>query len=324
MAFPESRPRRLRRTAALRAMVRETVLTPDDLIWPMFIEPGEGITRPIVSMPGQYRYSVDEAAKAARAAARDGVPAVILFGIPTHKDALGTRAYAKDGVVPRAIQAIKEVAPDLLVITDVCLCEYTDHGHCGVVEDGAVLNDPTLDLLAKEALTHVKAGADMVAPSDMMDGRVAYIRHILDEEGYEDTPIMAYSAKYSSAYYGPFRDAAESAPSFGDRRTYQMDPPNALEALREVTLDEEEGADIVMVKPAGPYLDIIRAVREHTDLPLAAYQVSGEYSMIHATAERGWIDLDRVAMESLVGIKRAGADMILTYFAPTIARKLMG
>ena len=324
MPFPESRPRRLRRTAAMRALVRETVLTPNDLIWPIFVEPGSGVETPITSMPGQTRYSPDTAAKAARAAYRDGVPAVILFGIPTKKDAVGSRAYHRDGVVPNTIRAIKDAVPELLIITDVCLCEYTDHGHCGVIEDGEVLNDPSLELLAKEALTHAKAGADMVAPSDMMDGRIGFIRQTLDEEGFEGLPIMAYSAKYASAYYGPFREAAESAPAFGDRRSYQMDPPNALEALREVVLDEEEGADIVMVKPAGPYLDIIHSVREMTDLPLAAYQVSGEYAMIHAAAERGWIDLERVMMESLVGIKRAGADMILTYFAPTAARRLNG
>ena len=324
MPFPESRPRRLRRTPAMRALVRETVLTPNDLIWPIFVEPGSGVETPITSMPGQTRYSPDTAAKAARAAYRDGVPAVILFGIPTKKDAVGSRAYHRDGVVPNTIRAIKDAVPELLIITDVCLCEYTDHGHCGVIEDGEVLNDPSLELLAKEALTHAKAGADMVAPSDMMDGRIGFIRQTLDEEGFEGLPIMAYSAKYASAYYGPFREAAESAPAFGDRRSYQMDPPNALEALREVVLDEEEGADIVMVKPAGPYLDIIHSVREMTDLPLAAYQVSGEYAMIHAAAERGWIDLERVMMESLVGIKRAGADMILTYFAPTAARRLNG
>lgn len=322
MPFPESRPRRLRRTESIRALVRETVLTVDDLIWPIFIEPGTGVRKPIVSMPGQFRYSVDTAVEAVTEAWNLGVKAVILFGIPTHKDPLGTRAYAKDGVVPKAVRALRKAIPELLVITDVCLCEYTDHGHCGQVEKGQVLNDESLDLLAKEALVHARAGAQMVAPSDMMDGRVGYIRDALDEEGFENVSIMAYSAKYASAYYGPFRDAAESAPAFGDRRTYQMDPPNAIEALREVTLDEEEGADIVMVKPAGPYLDIVRMIREHTDLPVAAYQVSGEYAMIQAAANQGWIDRDRVMMESLVGIKRAGADMILTYFAPEVARQL--
>jgi len=322
MPFPESRPRRLRRSESLRALVRETVLTVDDLIWPIFIEPGTGVKKPIVSMPGQFRYSVDTAVEAVTEAWNLGVKAVILFGIPAHKDPLGTRAYAKDGVVPKAVRALRNALPELLVITDVCLCEYTDHGHCGQVEKGEVLNDESLDLLAKEALVHARAGAQMVAPSDMMDGRVGYIRDALDEEGFEHVSIMAYSAKYASAYYGPFRDAAESTPAFGDRRSYQMDPPNAIEALREVTLDEDEGADIVMVKPAGPYLDIVRMVREHTDLPVAAYQVSGEYAMIHAAAANDWIDLDRVMMESLVGIKRAGADMILTYFAPAVARKL--
>ena len=322
MAFPESRPRRLRRTESIRALVRETVLTMDDLIWPIFIEPGKGVRKPIVSMPGQFRYSVDTAVEAVTEAWQLGVRAVILFGIPTHKDPLGTRAYASDGVVPNAVRALRKALPELLVITDVCLCEYTDHGHCGQVEKGEVLNDESLDLLAQEALVHAKAGAQMVAPSDMMDGRIGYIREALDEEGFDHVPIMAYSAKYASAFYGPFRDAAESAPAFGDRRSYQMDPPNALEALREVILDEEEGADTVMVKPAGPYLDIVRMVREHTDLPVAAYQVSGEYAMIQAAAERDWIDAERVMMESLVGIKRAGADMILTYFAPEVGRVL--
>jgi porphobilinogen synthase len=324
MPFPESRPRRLRSTPALRDLVRETILTPHDFIWPIFVEPGVGIRKPILSMPGQFRYSPDEAAREARSAYELGIRAVILFGIPEHKDSVGSSAYAKDGIVPQAIRAIRKAAPDMLVITDVCLCEYTDHGHCGLVEDGKVLNDESLDLLAKEALAHVKAGAGMIAPSDMMDGRVGFIRDFLDEEGFEEIPIMAYSVKYASAYYGPFREAAESAPAFGDRRTYQMDPPNALEALREAVLDEEEGADILMVKPAGPYLDIIRELREVTDLPLAAYQVSGEYAMIEAAAERGWIDGDSVMMESLVGIKRAGADMILTYYAPRVAALLAG
>jgi porphobilinogen synthase len=324
MAFPESRPRRLRSSPALRDLVRETVVTPHDLIWPLFIEQGTGVRKPIISMPGQFRFSPDVAAQEARAAFDLGVPAVILFGIPEHKDSVGSSAYASDGIIPQAIRAIRKAAPDMLVITDVCLCEYTDHGHCGVVEDGRVLNDETLDLLAKEALTHVKAGAGMVAPSDMMDGRVGFIREVLDEEGFDAIPIMAYSVKYASAYYGPFREAAESAPAFGDRRTYQMDPPNALEALREAMLDEEEGADILMVKPAGPYLDIVREIRELTDLPLAAYQVSGEYAMIEAAAERGWVDGERVMMESLVGIKRAGADMILTYYAPRAATLLAG
>ncbi len=322
MPYPETRMRRLRKSPAMRALVRETTLTPADFIWPLFVEPGKNHRAPIASMPGQARLSPDVAAKEARRAWELGIPAVILFGIPELKDALGTAAYDKQGVVPQAIRAIRDAVPDMLVITDVCLCEYTDHGHCGMVEKGQVLNDATLELLAKEALTHAKAGAQMVAPSDMMDGRVAFIRETLDEEGFEDVAIMAYSAKYASAFYGPFREAADSTPAFGDRRTYQMDPPNALEALREVMLDEEEGADIVMVKPAGPYLDIVRQVREQTDLPLAAYQVSGEYAMLHAAAERGWLDLERAMMESLVGIKRAGADMILTYFAPEAATLL--
>ena len=322
MPFPESRPRRLRKSDALRRMIRETVLTPDDFIWPLFVEAGRGTKRPITSMPGQFRYSPDTAAQAAKEAWNLGIPAVILFGIPSHKDALGTRAYAPDGVVPTTIRAIRKAVPSMTVITDVCLCEYTDHGHCGVVDKGDVVNDDTLELLAKEALTHAKAGAHMVAPSDMMDGRVGFIRDALDEEGFEELPIMAYSVKYASAFYGPFRDAAESAPAFGDRRSYQMDPANLNEACREALLDEEEGADILMVKPAGPYLDIVRMIREQTDLPLAAYQVSGEYAMIHAAAERGWLDLERCMMESLTGIKRAGADLILTYFAPSAARLL--
>ncbi|TNF35758.1 MAG: porphobilinogen synthase [Deltaproteobacteria bacterium] len=322
MAFPESRPRRLRKTEALRALVRETILTPADFIWPLFVVPGRGVKQPISSMPGQYRWSADLAAEEASKAWDLGVKAVILFGIPEAKDATGSHAFKKDGPVPETIRAIAKAVPEMVIMTDVCMCEYTDHGHCGIVEKGEVLNDPTLELLAREALTHARAGAHVVAPSDMMDGRVGFIREQLDEEGFEDIAIMAYSAKYASAFYGPFRDAADSAPAFGDRRSYQMDPANANEGLREALLDEEEGADIVMVKPAGPYLDIVRAVREQTDLPVAAYQVSGEYAMIHAAAERGWLDLDRTALESLVGIKRAGADMILTYFAPHAAKLL--
>ena len=322
MAFPTVRPRRLRRTEAIRALVRETALTPDDLIWPIFVEPGVGVRRPIGSMPGQARMSPDVAAEAAREAWERGIKALILFGIPEHKDALGSEGWSDDGIVPQATRAIRDAAPDILVITDVCLCEYTDHGHCGVVEGDAVLNDPTLELLAREALAHARAGAGMVAPSDMMDGRVGFIRQALDGAGFSEVALMAYAVKYASGYYGPFRDAADSAPSFGDRRAYQMDPPNRREALREARLDEGEGADILMVKPAGPYLDILRAVRDRTDLPLAAYQVSGEYAMIHAAAERGWLDLDRVMLESLIGIKRAGADMILSYFAPRVAEVL--
>jgi porphobilinogen synthase len=273
-------------------------------------------------MPGQRRLSPELAAEEARRVFDLGVPAVLLFGIPEHKDAVGSAGYHKDGVVPQAVRAIAKAAPELVIMTDVCLCESTDHGHCGMVEKGEVLNDPTLELLAKQALAHAQAGAHVVAPSDMMDGRVGYIREELDEDGHEQTAIMAYSVKYASAFYGPFREAADSAPAFGDRRSYQMDPANQSEALREAMLDEEEGADILMVKPAGPYLDIVRAVREATDLPLAAYQVSGEFSMIHAAAERGWIDLERAMLESLIGIKRAGADIIISYFAPRAAELL--
>lgn len=322
MSYPSSRPRRLRKTPALRSLVRETRLSAKDFVYPLFVVEGTGVRESIGSMPGQGRYSADVVADEARRAWDLGIPAVLLFGIPAHKDALGTGAYARDGVVPRAVRAIAKAAPQMVIMTDVCLCEYTDHGHCGMVEKGQILNDATLELLAKQAVAHAQAGAHVVAPSDMMDGRVGYIREELDDEGFEDVAIMAYSAKYASAFYGPFREAAESAPAFGDRQSYQMDPANTMEALREVVLDEEEGADIVMVKPAGPYLDIVRAVREHTELPVAAYQVSGEYSMIHAAAERGWIDLDRAMFESLTGIKRAGADIIITYFAPRAAELL--
>ncbi|MCC6625588.1 MAG: porphobilinogen synthase [Deltaproteobacteria bacterium] len=322
MPYPTSRPRRLRRTPALRGLVRETALAARNFVFPMFIVAGRGVRQPIASMPGQFRYSPDAAAEEVKRLVDLGIPSVLLFGIPEHKDALGTSAYAKDGVVPQAVRAIARAAPSMVIMTDVCLCEYTDHGHCGLVEKGEVLNDPTLELLAKQALAHAQAGAHVVAPSDMMDGRVGFIREELDDQGLETTAIMAYSAKYASAFYGPFREAAESAPAFGDRQSYQMDPGNAQEALREVLLDEDEGADIVMVKPAGPYLDIVRAVREHTDLPVAAYQVSGEYSMIVAAAERGWIDRDRAILESLMGIKRAGADVIISYFAPRAAELL--
>ena len=322
MPYPTSRPRRLRRTPALRSLVRETRLSAKDFVYPLFVVEGTGVKQPITSMPGQNRYSADVIADEAKRAWDLGVPAVLLFGIPAHKDALGTGAYAREGVVPRAIRAIAKAVPQMVIMTDVCLCEYTDHGHCGMVEKGQVLNDPTLELLAKQAVVHAQAGAHVVAPSDMMDGRIGYIREELDDAELEDVAIMAYSAKYASAFYGPFREAAESTPAFGDRQTYQMDPANGMEALREVMLDEDEGADIIMVKPAGPYLDIVRSVREHTELPVAAYQVSGEYSMIHAAAERGWLDLDRAMMESLIGIKRAGADVIITYFAPRAAELL--
>lgn len=320
MLFPDYRPRRMRQTDALRRMIRETVITPDDLILPLFAIGGKGVKNPIEAMPGHFQHSIDSLTAPAKAAFDAGVPAVMLFGIPDRKDPLATRAYARDGVVQRAVRELKTRLPELVVITDVCLCQYTDHGHCGVVEKGVIDNDASLDLLARTAVSHAQAGADMVAPSDMMDGRVAEIRNALDDKGFETVPIMSYAAKYCSSFYGPFRQAAHSAPQFGDRRTYQMDPANALEAVREVTMDVEEGADIVMVKPAGPYLDIIHRIRQEVDLPVAAYQVSGEYACIKAAEEKGWIDGPRAMMESLVGIKRAGADMIITYFATEAAR----
>jgi len=315
MLFPDYRPRRMRQNRAFRRMIRETELSTADMVLPLFAVEGSGVQDPIESMPGQYHYSVDKIAGVAGQAVNAGIPAVILFGVPDRKDALGTRAYADDSIVQKAARAIKEANPDLAVITDVCLCQYTEHGHCGVVDGDVIDNDATLDLLARTAVSHARAGADMVAPSDMMDGRVAEIREALDENGYGQTPIMAYSAKYCSAYYGPFRDAADSAPKFGDRRTYQMDPANGVEAIREATLDVEEGADVIMVKPALAYLDIIYRVREEFDLPVAAYNVSGEYAMIKAADKMGWLDGQRVMMETLTAIKRAGADMILTYFA---------
>lgn len=313
--FPIYRPRRLRANENLRRLVRETHLSVDDLIYPMFVVHGQSTANEISSMPGCYQYSVDKLVNAAKELASLGIPATILFGIPETKDPLGGEAYSEDGIIQQAVRAIKDAVPDLIVITDVCLCEYTDHGHCGIIEDGEVLNDPTLDLLVKESLSHAHAGVDVIAPSDMMDGRVGAIREALDDEGYDHIPIMAYSAKYASAFYGPFREAAESAPQFGDRRSYQMDPANAEEALREVALDIEEGADIVMVKPALSYLDIIHQVKTEFQMPVAAYNVSGEYTMIKAAAQNGWIDEKRVALELLTSIKRAGADMILTYFA---------
>ncbi len=325
MAFPTQRPRRLRKTAAWRRMVRETSLSVDDLIVPLFVVPGEGVANPVTSMPGVFQHSVDEIVKEAQEIHGLGIPAIILFGVPhdEDKDPEGTEGYNPDGLVPQAIRAIKKAVPDLLVWADVCMCEYTNHGHCGLLSpDGEVENDPTLDLLAQAALVYTQAGADAVAPSDMMDGRVWAIRETLDEAGYTDTPIVSYAAKYASAYYGPFREAAHSAPSFGDRKAYQMDPANADEALREVELDIEEGADVVMVKPAGAYLDIIHRVKQTFGLPTAAYQVSGEYALIKAAAEKGWVDEKRVAMESLLSIKRAGADMILTYFGKDVARWL--
>ncbi|PYM38350.1 MAG: porphobilinogen synthase [Candidatus Rokuibacteriota bacterium] len=322
MAPPIYRPRRLRDKALLRKMVRETALSSDDLIYPLFVVHGRGLRQPIAPMPGQYRLSVDEVVKEAKDAASMGIPAVLLFGIPEDKDPRGSEAYADEGIVQQATRAIKDTVPDLLVITDVCLCEYTSHGHCGVVEDGRVKNDPTLELLARTAVSHAEAGADLVAPSDMMDGRVAAIREALDEGGFGDTPIMAYSAKYASSFYGPFREAAGSTPQFGDRRSYQMDPANVVEALREVALDIDEGADIVMVKPALPYLDVVSRVKAEFGLPLAAYSVSGEYAMIRAAGTLGWLDEERAMMEALVSIRRAGADLVITYFAKDAARRL--
>ncbi|MGD2134828.1 MAG: porphobilinogen synthase [Gemmatimonadales bacterium] len=320
MPFPETRLRRLRRTATWRRMLRETVLTPDDLVYPMFVVPGEDVSNPVPSMPGIAQLSTDRLVREAAEAHDRGVPAVILFGIPEEKDDEGSSAYDPEGVVPRAIRALKDELPELLVWADVCLCEYTAHGHCGMLTaDGEVDNDATLPLLARAAVAYARAGADAVAPSDMMDGRVAAIRDALDADALSHVPIVAYAAKYASAYYGPFRDAAESAPAFGDRCGYQMDPPNSDEALREVELDLEEGADIVMVKPAGPYLDVVRRVKDAFGMPTAAYQVSGEYALIKAASERKWVDERRVALESLTGIKRAGADMILTYFAKDAA-----
>ena len=328
MYYPEYRPRRLRRNASLRRMVRETRLSTDDLIMPLFVRPGENVRREIPSMPGNFQMSIDVLTEEAQSIEALGIPAIILFGIPDGKDAVGSEGYADDGIVQQAVRAIKEATNELVVITDVCLCEYTDHGHCGVVrqDEGSgtfdVDNDATLELLAKMALSHVEAGADMVAPSDMMDGRVGAIRAALDDEGYSHVPIMAYAAKYASGFYGPFRDAAESPPQFGDRAAYQMDPPNVEEAIREVALDIEEGADIVMVKPALSYLDVISRVKEEFGYPVAAYNVSGEFAMVKAAAERGWLDEKRVALEVLTSIKRAGADMILTYWSKDVARWL--
>jgi porphobilinogen synthase len=322
MAHPLYRPRRLRESHLIRRMVRETRVGVENLILPLFAVHGRGIREPIAPMPGVVRLSLDELIKEAKDAASMGIPAILLFGVPASKDPRGSEAYAEDGIVQQAARLVKETIPDLLVITDVCLCQYTSHGHCGVVEDGRVKNDPSVDLLARVAVSHVEAGADVVAPSDMMDGRVAAIREALDEAGYPETPIMAYSAKYASAFYGPFREAAQSAPQFGDRRSYQMDPANAVEALREVGLDVDEGADIVMVKPALPYLDVIARVRQEFGLPLAAYSVSGEYAMIKAAARLGWLDEERVVMEALTAIRRAGADLIITYLAKDAARLL--
>ena len=322
--FPSVRLRRLRQSPSMRALVRETHLQASQFILPLFVRPGTGIRQPISSMPGCAQTSVDECVRDAAAAAAAGVGGVILFGIPHEKDTEGSGAWDAHGPVAEAVRAIKEAVPGLLVVTDVCMCEYTDHGHCGVLDGESVDNDSTLALLAREAVMHAEAGADIIAPSDMMDGRVAAIRAALDAAGFSGVPIMSYAAKYSSAFYGPFREAAESTPAFGDRRAYQMDPANTDEALREVAQDMAEGADIVMVKPAGAYLDIIRRVKDATGMPVAAYQVSGEYAMLHAAAERGWIDLERAMLESLMAIRRAGADIILTYFAVAAARALTG
>ena len=326
MPFPQQRSRRTRRTAGLRSLVRETRLSARDFVYPMFVTAGEDVKNPIASMPGIFQLSINHAVAEALRAHGLGIPAVLLFGIPDHKDEAATGAYDTEGIVQLATRAIKDAAPELLVITDVCLCEYMSHGHCGVVEkeSGEVLNDVSLELLARTAASQAEAGADIVAPSDMMDGRVAAIRSELDNEGFENTPIMAYAAKYASAFYGPFREAADSAPQFGDRRSYQMDPANAREALVETALDVEEGADIVMVKPALPYLDVLRRVREMTDLPVAAYNVSGEYAMLKAATGNGWLDEQRAVLEALTGIKRAGADIIITYHAPDAARWLSG
>lgn len=322
MYFPEYRARRMRRNSNIRRMVRETFLRVDDMIYPMFSAFGENIKSEIPSMPGIYQQSIDNIVIEAREVYEMGIPAVILFGIPECKDSMGTDAYCDTGIIQETIRAIKKEVPELTVITDVCMCEYTDHGHCGVIKDGDVDNDETLKLLTAEALSHAKAGADIVAPSDMMDGRIAAIRTVLDDNDFSHIPIMSYSVKYCSAYYGPFRDAADSTPQFGDRRSYQMDPANRQEAFREAALDVDECADFLMVKPALAYLDIIRDIKERFDLPLVAYNVSGEYSMVKAAAEKGWIDYDRVMMETLIGMKRAGADLIITYHAKDAAKLL--
>ena len=320
MRYPEYRPRRLRRTEALRAMIRETSLSPRQLIYPLFVVPGKGIKEPIDAMPGCYHFSVDTVVEEAREIVDLGIYAVLLFGLPEKKDAKGSQAWLKSGVVQNAVSAIKKAVPDLIVVTDVCLCSYTSHGHCGVISKGQIDNDATLKLLSKVVLSHAEAGADIVAPSGMMDGQVGAIRKALDGHGFDQISILSYAVKYASAFYGPFREAAECSPQFGDRRSYQMDPANAREGLREAMLDIEEGADIIMVKPAMPYLDIIHLLRQECTLPIAAYQVSGEYSMIKATSSKGWIDEAKVMEESLIGIRRAGADIIITYFAKDVAK----
>jgi porphobilinogen synthase len=322
MPFPIHRKRRLRASESLRRLVRETHLEPSQLVLPLFVRPGENLRTPIGSMPGNFQLSIDELVKECESARSLGLGGVILFGIPDHKDELASESYAEDGITQRAVRAVKRAVPELLVITDVCNCEYTSHGHCGKIVNGEVDNDATLGWLAEAALSHTRAGADIVAPSDMMDGRVAAIRHSLDSHGFEKTPILSYAAKFASVFYGPFREAAESTPQFGDRRSYQMDPANAREAMEEMRLDLEEGADMLMVKPAMPYLDLIRQARDRFDVPIAAYQVSGEFSMIHAAARNGWLDLDRAMMESLTSIRRAGAGVILTYFAKEAAKAL--
>lgn len=320
--FPASRPRRLRRTSAIREMVRETTVAPSDFILPFFVTHGRGVRDEVSSMPGVHQLSVDELVRDVRELPGLGIPSVLLFGLSSEKDPVGTEAYARDGIVQQAMRAIKDACPEIIVVGDVCLCEYTDHGHCGVVENGEVLNDPTLELLAQMAVVQAEAGADIVAPSDMMDGRVGAIRLALDAHQRADVPIMAYSAKFASGFYGPFREAADSAPQFGDRRAYQMDPANGREAMREIAQDVAEGADMIMVKPALAYLDLIRRAREMVDLPVVAYNVSGEYSMVKAAAQNGWIDEQRITMEILTGIKRAGADLIITYHARDVARWL--
>jgi len=324
MKFPLYRLRRLRKDERFRKMIRETHLRPDDMILPLFVCPGKGVRRPISSMPGNFQLSIDELIKEVKEAKSLGILGVILFGLPEKKDEVGSEGYSENGIIQRALKSLKDAVDGITLITDVCLCEYTSHGHCGVVRDGGVVNDETLELLARQALSHVKAGADMVAPSDMMDGRVGAIRKILDENRFQDIPILAYAAKYASSFYGPFREAAESKPQFGDRKSYQMDPANAEEALREVRLDIEEGADMVMVKPALPYLDVIYRVKQTFNIPVAAYNVSGEFAMVKAASQLGWVDGEQVMMESLVAIRRAGADLILTYFAKEAARKLGG
>jgi porphobilinogen synthase len=324
MQFPDYRPRRLRKNENFRRMIRETKLSVDNLIYPLFVVPGVKVKKPIASMPENFQMSVDHIVREAARMKDLGIPAILLFGIPEKKDEIASGALAKDGVIQRAVRKIKEKVPDILVITDVCLCEYMSHGHCGMIEKGEVVNDLTLEVLAEQAVSHARAGADMVAPSAMMDGQIGALREGLDEAGFDSVPIMAYSAKFASCFYGPFREAAESAPAFGDRRAYQMDPANSDEAMREITLDVAEGADIIMVKPALAYLDVIRRAREEFDLPLAAYNVSGEFAMVKAAAQMGWIDGERAMLESLTAIRRAGADMIITYFAPEAALILGG